>query len=121
MSGNQYLVDTNIFIALLNKHPAVDSFFESDWYFSFISEIELLGKPGIKANEVRTVRELLSICNKVVHSEAINQLTIEIKQQLKVKLPDALIAATSIHYNIPLLTFDKGFSKVKNLNLILLE
>jgi predicted nucleic acid-binding protein len=121
MSGDRYLVDTNVFIALLNKHPSVSSFFESDWYFSFISEIELLGKPGIKANDAKTVRELLSICNKVVHSEVINQLTIEIKQKLKIKLPDALIAATSIHYDIPLLTFDKDFSKVNHLNLILLE
>src|SRR5437899_2958549 len=98
MSGDHYLVDTNTIIALLNKHPAVKTFTDSTWYFSFISEIELLGKPAIKSNEIRNIRELLSICTKLVHSDAINLLTIKLKQETRIKLPDALIASTSIHY-----------------------
>ena len=121
MSGDQYLVDTNVFIALLNKHLSINSFLESRWSFSFITEIELLGKPGIKQSELKVINELLSICNKLVHVESINQLTIELKQQSRIKLPDALIAATSIYYNIPLLTFDKEFSQIRNLSLVLLK
>lgn len=43
------------------------------------------------------------------------------KQEFKIKVPDAIIAATSIHKNIPLITFDKGFDTIKSLDLILLE
>ncbi len=70
---------------------------------------------------MRNIRELLSICTKLVYSDAINLLTIKLKQETRIKLPDALIASTSIHYNLPLLTFDRDFSRVNNLELILLE
>jgi predicted nucleic acid-binding protein len=121
MNGNNFLADTNTFISLLNKKPSIHSFLDSDWSFSFITEIELLGKPGIKSDEVKEVKTLLSICQKLIHVEQINQLTILLKQQYKIKLPDALISATAIHYNLPLLTFDKGFSKIKSLDVILLQ
>ena len=38
-----------------------------------------------------------------------------------IKLPDAIIAATAIKNNLPLLTADKGFKRVSELNLNLLE
>lgn len=37
------------------------------------------------------------------------------------KLPDALIAATAVHENVQLLTYDKGFFKIKEVNVVLLE
>ena len=67
------------------------------------------------------MRKLLNSCVNVVHAEEINKLTISLKQQYKIKLPDALIAATAINYDLPLLTFDKGFSHIKSVDLILLE
>jgi len=36
-------------------------------------------------------------------------------------VPDALIAATAIEQKIPLLTFDKDFIRVKEVDLVLLE
>lgn len=121
MSGDHYLADTNTFIALLNKHPAIKSFIESNWYFSFITEIELLGKPQIKPSELKNIQDLLGVCTKLIHAESINQITIKLKQTNKIKLPDALVAATAIHYDLPLLTFDRDFSRINGLELILLE
>ncbi len=121
MSGLRYLADTNAFIFLLDKHPALKNLLESEWRFSFITEIELLGKPGISAHEIRNIRDLLDSCVKVVHAEEINKLTISLKQQYKIKLPDALIAASAIFHDLPLLTFDKGFAQIKSVDLILLE
>lgn len=121
MSGHKYLADTNTFIFLLNKHPALQTLLESEWHFSFITEIELLGKPGITSAEIKSIRNLLNTCVKLVHVEEINKLTISIKQQYKIKTPDAIIAATAILNNLPLLTFDKDFTKLKSLDLILLE
>jgi predicted nucleic acid-binding protein len=60
-------------------------------------------------------------CTRVSHVEKINEITISLKQQYRIKLPDALIAATALHENIPLLTFDKDFVRIKELNLVLLE
>jgi len=61
------------------------------------------------------------MCTKIVHSEEINKLTIKNRREHKIKLPDALIAASALHANIPLLTFDKGFSQLKSLDLVLLQ
>lgn len=121
MSGHKYLADTNTLIFLLEKHPSLQSLLDSDWYFSFITEIELLGKPGITTREIKNIRALLNACNKIVHTETVNQLTISLKQKFKIKLPDAIIAATAIHSNLPLLTYDKGFAQINTLDIVLLE
>lgn len=113
MSGNKYLADTNAFIFLLDKHPALKPLLESEWLFSFITEIELLGKPGMQSAESRQIRALLSACTKIIHNETINEITISLKQQYRIKLPDALIAATALYCNVPLISFDKGFSRIK--------
>jgi predicted nucleic acid-binding protein len=42
-------------------------------------------------------------------------------QEFSVKLPDAIIAATSIYLDLPSLTADTGFEKIKGVKLILVE
>ena len=51
----------------------------------------------------------------------IKKKAIQIKQKYKIKLPDAIIAATAILYNIPFITADSDFKVVKELNLIFIE
>ena len=41
--------------------------------------------------------------------------------QGEMKVPDAIIAATAIEQKVPLLTFDKDFAKVREVDLVLLE
>ena len=53
MIGGKYLADTNAFIYLLQKHPRIQSLLEADWSYSFITEIELLGKPGMSPFEIQ--------------------------------------------------------------------
>ena len=89
--------------------------------YSFITEIELLGKPGITPEEIKEINSLLSICIKSPHTESINKPAISLKQLYSIKVPDALIAATAIEQKIPLLTFDKDFIRVKEVDLVLLE
>lgn len=121
MSGHKYLADTNVFIFLLDKHPALKSLLDSEWSYSFITEIELKGKHGISSNELKTITEVLSTSVKIPYLEEVNQIAIELRQHYKIKTPDAIIAASSLYRNIPLLTFDKGFTVIKKLDLVLLE
>jgi predicted nucleic acid-binding protein len=121
MNGNKYLADTNTFIFLLDKNPSLKPLLTSDWSYSFITEIELKGKFGISSNELKTISELLSTCSKVSYTEEIVKITIELRQKYKIKVPDAIIAASSIHKNLPLITFDIGFSVIKDIDLVLLE
>jgi predicted nucleic acid-binding protein len=121
MNGNKYQADTNTFIFLLDKNPSLKPLLTSDWSYSFITEIELKGKFGISSNELKTISELLSTCSKVSYTEEIVKITIELRQKYKIKVPDAIIAASSIHKNLPLITFDIGFSVIKDIDLVLLE
>lgn len=121
MSGHKYLADTNAFIFLLDKHPALKPLIESEWFYSFVTEIELKGKFGISSTDLRITKELLETCQKISFSETISVLTIELRQKHRIKIPDAIIAASAIAYNLPLLTFDKDFTAIKSLDLVLLE
>jgi predicted nucleic acid-binding protein len=62
MSGSSYLADTNAFIYFLEKREAILPLIETPWAYSFITKIELLGKPGISTSEIETVKQVLYTC-----------------------------------------------------------
>lgn len=86
---------------------------------SVISEIELLGYQGISSDDKLKIKYFLSECSIISLNDEIKNICIDLKQTCKVKTPDAIVAATSIYYEIPLITSDKGFEKIQNLDLFL--
>lgn len=88
-------------------------------YVSVITEIELLGYLEISDEDKVKIKYFLSECIIVPLNEEIKNLCITIKQTSKVKTPDAIVAATSIYNQIPLITSDKGFEKIQDLDLFL--
>jgi hypothetical protein len=105
----------------LQKHPRIQPLLEAEWLYSFITEIELLGKPRISHSEIKLVNDLLAFNTKVLHNDTIDKLAIALKQQYNLKIPDAIIAGTSQYLEVPLLTADMGFLKIKTLDIILIE
>jgi predicted nucleic acid-binding protein len=51
----------------------------------------------------------------------IKDFTIKLRKEYSLKLPDSIIAATSLYINAPLITADTDFKKVQELDLILFE
>jgi predicted nucleic acid-binding protein len=49
----------------------------------------------------------------------IKKLTIDIRHNHNQKIGDCFIAATAIYAGFPFITSDKGFNKIKGLNLVL--
>ncbi|HEY0744569.1 MAG TPA: PIN domain-containing protein [Chryseosolibacter sp.] len=121
MSSNKYVADTNTFLMLLAEQPSIKSHVDNHWHFHFITEIELLGKVGITPREVGSIKGLLKICTKIRHNESITLLAISLRQRFRLKVADAVIAATAIYSEMPLLTYDKDFAHIGNLNVKLLE
>ena len=122
MSGNSLLIDTNIALYLLNGDETIAELLKGiDVYISFISELELLGFQDLRQEERPLIDEFLSNCIIVELNQSIKQLTIELKRNYKIKLPDAIIAATSKYMNIPLISADKGFEKISELQFIKYE
>ena len=58
MNGIKYLVDTNCFIYLLDENPNILPFVDDGWAFSYITEMELIGKKGISDREDSVIREM---------------------------------------------------------------
>lgn len=116
-----FIADTNFLIYLHEGNRIVEPFLEYNFGISFISEVELLGFHGISKSEETKLKLLLNDCFQLDWNLKIKDQTILLKRKHAIKLPDAIIAATSMVYDIPLVTADKGFSKIKNLDLVLIE
>jgi len=121
MSGIKYLADTNCFIHLLNENPLFLPFAEDRWAFSYITEIELLSKKDLSQHADEVIRQMLETCFKVNHSQILTDLSISIRKNNKIKLPDAIIAASALLLNLPLITADKDFATIKEIDCIILD
>lgn len=121
MNGSKFLVDTNVLLYVITGNSAVFDYINEEFYISEITEIELLGNKGITDLQLRYRSEIIDNCTVVSLSEYIKRITIQLKQSYKLKIPDAIIAATAIYLNIPLLTADKDFKKIKELDLVLIQ
>jgi predicted nucleic acid-binding protein len=122
MSGDRIVIDTSLIINLFNGVTEVQELITGrDLFVSIISEIEVLSSPNITVNDSDLLKEFLSECYIVDIEPAIKDITIDIRSKFKIKLPDAVIAATAIYFDLPLFTMDKGFKKIANLQAVILS
>jgi len=87
---------------------------------SVISELELYGKKLLTTTDKREIDSLLSSCFIIDLLPEVKKLVKGLQQSSTLKLPDAIIAATALYLNLPLLTADRTFKKVKELELVLI-
>lgn len=122
MSGKEILVDTNIFLYLMNGNDTIEEILQSkNIYVSFMTELELVGFKNITPKEEKQVHNLLNDCSIILLNDRIKEKYIDLRRKYHLKLADAVIAATAIVYNMPLITADKQFRTVKELTLIAYE
>lgn len=122
MSNDIILLDSNIIIYALNNNPNVYSFVnEKRLAISFVTEIELLGWKGISSSDQALIADFLKQCLYIDYNYQLRLQTISLKQKYNLKLGDAFIAATSIEFDIPLVSADKEFARIKELNFILIS
>lgn len=106
MSGRRLLLDSNIIIYVAKKQLDPEGFIqpEDELFISDISYMETLGFPFSDENEKREIKALLDVLFRFSIEESIVQKVVEIKQQRRIKLPDAIIAATAIIHNCCIVT-----------------
>ncbi|MFZ5552780.1 MAG: type II toxin-antitoxin system VapC family toxin [Bacteroidota bacterium] len=122
MSGNNILIDPNIALHLFSGNKTIAEALEgATIHVSFITEMELLGFPLISIKEQNQVKNFLSECIVLDLNNDIKTKAIYLRKKYKLKLPDAIIAASSIYLDIPLFPADSGMKKVKELNLAFFE
>jgi predicted nucleic acid-binding protein len=122
MSGNSVFVDTNIVLYFLRGDAAVVEMLTGrNLIISFITELEVLAYPTLSAEEDAALKGFLSFCNIIDINPEVKKIIVDLRKKYRLKLPDAMIAATAIYSNLPLITADKQFGKVSALNTILYE
>ena len=113
MSGINYLLDTNFILGILKSSPAVlgeiseRKILASECAYSAITRMELLGFPGITSAEDGLIRQKLESFTPISLTLPIEDVVIKLRQTRKIKLPDAIIAATAIFAGVELLTLDQ--------------
>jgi predicted nucleic acid-binding protein len=121
MSGTKFVIDTNVIIYHLKGNTAVEAVLaESLIYISSLTYSELFSKK-LSAGEEEILREYFSFLQIVHTNDFICTLAAEIRKNFKIKLPDAIIAATSFYLDLPLVTFDKDFERIENLKIVKLS
>jgi predicted nucleic acid-binding protein len=122
MSGDKYLLDTNIILYILSGDETIARHLHQKILFaSIISEIELLGYKELSSKQEKSIKEFLSDFRIISIDEAIKNEAIDLGKKYSLKLPDCIVAATAITLNLTLITSDKQFRQVNNLLLELYE
>ena len=98
----RWLLDSNVVIDALAGLPhAVRVLQEArkrpevSVIYSAITRIEVLGFPNLNEQEEAAVRRLLNEFAEVAVSNAVVERTIQIRKLVRIKIPDALIAASA--------------------------
>lgn len=118
MNGVKYLLDTNFILGMLKSSPDVlkriseRGIFAAECSYSAITRMELLGFAGITHDEEALIRNRLENFTLVPLTMPIEDVVIKLRQTRKIKLPDAIIAATAIYSGVELLTLDQHLSAV---------
>jgi hypothetical protein len=116
------IIDTNIALYLLGGDSSIAEVLEGQIvHVSFVTELELLGYPGLNKREEKLIYDFLEDCVIIDVNKRIKDYTIEFLKKYKLKIPDGIIAGTSAYLGIPLLSSDKDFLVVKEIDFIAYE
>jgi predicted nucleic acid-binding protein len=121
VNGSPFLVlDTNVVLYYLGgrlKKPLE----KKQYVISIITEIELLSYPSIQADETQTIKNFLAEVTVVELKHFIKTETIFLRKKYNLKVPDAIIAATALKLDVPLLTNDKKLQSILEINTCTVE
>ena len=105
------LLDTNIVLYFLGGRLAAP-LPVGQYVVSVITEIELLSYPSISGDEETQISNFLTKITVVGIEVKIKELTIALRKKYRLRLPDAIIAATAQSLNATLLTNDVTLAKL---------
>jgi len=115
MNDKAFVADTSALIHFMEGHKLAGEWIMGNTiHISVATEIELRTMSAIKRNAKEVIDRTLALCSIWDISPSIKDRCIEFRSTHRLKLADALIAATASSLNLPLLTSDKGFNKLKS-------
>lgn len=117
MSGNRYFLDTNAIVQLLAGNDELLALLGKAEYVatSIICELEFFSYSGLPEEDkmlFRELRERIRVIDLCSGHENLNEQICQIRMEKQLKLPDAIILASSITEKCTLLTADKKMLSV---------
>ena len=122
MNG-RFLLDTNAVIGLLSGNAALLQLLKgAKWIgISVIVELEFLSFPQLSDSDAKLFAQFKSRVETISldsTNEDLLQNIVRIRQKSKIKLPDAIIAATAMNENAALVSNDVSFNRIDHLILL---
>lgn len=119
--GQKFLIDTNSLIdAQMKKLPEKGLLFvadaiNQDFTVSFITYIEFLGyKDATQATE-----DFIALADVIEINKTIIDACIALRKVHRIKVPDAIIAATALAYSYTLITNNESdFANIEGLHIV---
>jgi predicted nucleic acid-binding protein len=119
VNGNEILLDTNAVLYLLNGDETLAVFLTGqEICISIITEIELLSFRKITEVERKKLVHFVSLIQVLPLNDQVKNHAIEIRKTSQLKIPDSIIAGTSMAFQIPVLSSDKQLKTVKEIQLV---
>lgn len=123
--GQKYLIDTNVILHLFaDRLPEkgkefVSNIVNTDFIISVVVEIEALTYHDFP-DKMPLIEEFINLATILQLDSLITKKSIEVRRKhKKLKLGDAIIAATAITHNLILITNNiKDFDNIKDLKII---
>jgi predicted nucleic acid-binding protein len=119
--GQAYLIDTNVIIDALDPKMASDIKQKVNLvkpFVSIITYIEALGWHKATPADLQIMQSFMDNAIVLQLDGTVAEAAVRIKQQKKIKLGDAIIAATAIVHNMVLITRNvDDFNSIDNLTI----
>ena len=118
----KYLLDSNLLIYSARPEPQFVALRpwvkRPDVAISALSQVEVLGYPALSVTDNLYFLALLRLLPQLAVTDLVLQRAVHIRQQFRLKTPDAIIAASALEHGLELVTADTGFGRVVGLGLI---
>ncbi len=119
--GEKFLIDTNVLIDFQmnvlspKADEYIDSIINENFTISFVSYIEFLGYKNV----IKPMEDFVSLAEVIEINKIIIDQTILLRKSYRIKLPDAIIAATAIVSDHTLISRNtKDFEKIHGLKIL---
>ena len=114
MNGIEWLLDTNFILGLLKSSPETLAMIGDRQIdarrcgYSAITRMKLLGFPGLTQQEEQLISEKLACLVYLPLTQQIEDEAIHLRRNHRVKLPDAIIAASALVFGAEIVMHDKA-------------
>ncbi len=120
MNGKRYFLDTNAIVQLLSGNRDLLNILSDAVYIatSIICELEFLSFPGLSEEDRLLFQRFLArvdVVDLCSGDDLLKRQVLELRAEKKLKLPDAVIAASAAVHKCTLLTADSQLLKTPSL------